>query len=721
MVTPRPPSRRKLGRDTPGNSHPGTLATGARISHLTRNMADKKSKHRKNKQQRKANTNQTDSIPPVRTRKEKKNKALGPNKETPLQVTFTRMTRSKGNAGDGTQSPSKVPEAGKSQRTDAFSHKSSGKNTGESSLVPLFSKGQGQAEDLPSPKGSPSHDDVSKQASPTSEGSTYGGGETHDAIDSQVNTRKYVDPDKISKQQEHYKDMGPDILQTLSSMNAKLQKLDALDSLTITLKEGHSSVQEKVEGVLVQVGTVKNDLRRCEAKWEEGINALSERVSQLEQGAQGMDSKWDNKWDSYRTKLQKDAAITQSGIDSNSSKILELEAKVAQYQEKWETLEGLEKKIKDAAEKKFKVVQKAIKEEIQEEMSENIRVTVKQQIKEEKSSTTHRPPPEDAQPSQYDRMRDQAHRKRHNIILFGMADNESQDSDMKDVLTFFSERMNLTDLDIENTYRLGSYSNSKADRPRPLVVTFSNIRHRWAVWNRRGKIKFVQDIPIWLHEDLPKQLRNDNRVLQRIAKVARMNPELYGEVRVKDYKLNMNGQNYSTDDLHLLPKELSPQAVYSPRSDSALVFFTRNSPFSNHFPSNFSLEGLSFSCVEQYLAVQRAYLSQDKPLARRAMEQQDPAEHKVILNKLRNDHLEEWRRKVPELIRDALRAKFTQNTLLKDLLLSTHSLRLGEASKDTFWGVGLTLENQSVLDTDRWAPEGNLLGRTLMALREELS
>lgn len=98
-----------------------------------------------------------------------------------------------------------------------------------------------------------------------------------------------------------------------------------------------------------------------------------------------------------------------------------------------------------------------------------------------------------------------------------------------------------------------------------------------------------------------KKLRNDYRVLQRIAKVAKLSPEVYGEVRLKDYKLNINGQKFNTDNLHLLPKELSPHAVYTPRSESALVFFTRNSPYSNHFPSDFKLDGMSFSCMSNTL------------------------------------------------------------------------------------------------------------------------
>lgn len=665
-------------------------------------MADKKSKHRRNKQKKGNSNNSTGLAQQERTQNDKNNKssnkASNSNKVCPTQITFTRMTRSKVTIGDGESVAARTSKTANQQRdgelnstpsTATSNNLNSKAKDGGSSHISLFSA---------EPPGSRMTHHVSPNQSNTTDGT-----------DPQVNRQTYTNPDDASKQQGQYKDVGPDILQTLAVINEKLQKLDALDSLTAALKEGLSGVHEKVEGVLIQVGEVKKDLQSCDAKWEASISALSERITKLERNSEGMD----NKWEEYRTKVQKDISIIQPSIDSNSSRILELE-------EKWEALEAVEKKIKDAAEKKFKVVQKAIKQELQEEMQGGLKDSLKQELHEELVTNQKNPQTEDAQPSQYDRMRDQARRNRHNIILFGMADNESPDADLQDAQTFFSERMNLPRVEVENTYRLGQYGNNNSDKPRPLVVTFSNIKDRWAVWNRRGKIKFVKGVPIWLHEDLPKQLRNDNRVLQRIAKVARMNPELYGEVKVKDYTLNLNGQKYNMDNLHLLPKELSPHAVYSPRSESALVFFTRNSPFSNHFPSDFDLEGLSFSCVEQFLAVQRAFLSRDKPLARRAMEQKDPAEHKLILNKLRNDKLEEWRRNAPELISKALKAKFTQNSLLKDLLLSTYPLQIGEASKDTFWGVGLTLENQSVLDTDKWAPEGNLLGRTLMAIREDL-
>lgn len=130
----------------------------------------------------------------------------------------------------------------------------------------------------------------------------------------------------------------------------------------------------------------------------------------------------------------------------------------------------------------------------------------------------------------------------------------------------------------------------------------------------------MKDQPVWLQEDLPKRLREDSRVLQRVTKTTRALPERYSGVSIKDYKIRINGQNYGREDLHHLPEELSPERIYTPFSEEATLFFTKHSPFSNHFHSPFVLEGIRFVGIEQYLAVQKAHLANNKDLARQAME-----------------------------------------------------------------------------------------------------
>lgn len=179
--------------------------------------------------------------------------------------------------------------------------------------------------------------------------------------------------------------------------------------------------------------------------------------------------------------------------------------------------------------------------------------------------------------------------------------------------------------------------------------------------------------------------------------MAKQSPQTYGEVKVKDYKITINGNKYGLEDLHYLPPELQPEAVYTPRSSKAVVFFTKNSPLSNHYYAPFQLEGKEFSCIEQYLAFTKAKMAQQPNLAKRAMEQKDPAEHKIILNILRKDVQERWTEQAPDVILPAVRAKFLQNEQLANFLVETHPLPIGEASRDTVWGIGLTLESTDVL------------------------
>lgn len=321
--------------------------------------------------------------------------------------------------------------------------------------------------------------------------------------------------------------------------------------------------------------------------------------------------------------------------------------------------------------------------------------------------------------SSFDSLKERAFAKRLNIIVFGLADNNSADQDLKDVSSFFEKQMGLQGLNIQVTYRLGEYVLG-ALHPRPLVVKFTNMKDRWAVWNNKRKIPYDQSSPIRIQEDLPRKLREDIRVLQRIARKANSNQQKYGEVRVKDYKLNFKGTWYGIEDMKCLPPELHPQSVYSPRSSESVVFFTKHSPLSNHHPSQFTVDGMTFTCVEQYLALAKASLAENETLAKRAMDVKEPAGHKNILNLLRKDVQKKWAEQAPSIILPAIRAKFQQNDHLAQFLIDTYPLAIGEASRDTLWGVGMQLENKDVLDTGKWELNGNLLGNTLAQVRAEL-
>lgn len=189
---------------------------------------------------------------------------------------------------------------------------------------------------------------------------------------------------------------------------------------------------------------------------------------------------------------------------------------------------------------------------------------------------------------------------------------------------------------------------------------------------------------------------------------------------VRDFAVVLHGKSYTPAQLETLPFPLRPSTLATKKSDHALVFFTKLSVLSNHSPSDFTIQNKLFSNMEQYLAYNRAETSQQHDLAERALQTKDPVQAKFILNSLRNDHDQDWQRVREEITMVGLRAKFTQNPHLADYLKSTSAYQLGEASKNLVWGVGITLDDENILDTDKWIDSGNLLGELLMKVRSEL-
>lgn len=83
------------------------------------------------------------------------------------------------------------------------------------------------------------------------------------------------------------------------------------------------------------------------------------------------------------------------------------------------------------------------------------------------------------------------------------------------------------------------------------------------------------------------------------------------------------------------------------------------------------------------MAFRQASLSDNQTLIDKALNAQDPVQAKHILKSLKNDHADEWNEQVSNVALEGLRAKFSQNNILKKKLCDTYPLTLGEASKNT--------------------------------------
>lgn len=315
---------------------------------------------------------------------------------------------------------------------------------------------------------------------------------------------------------------------------------------------------------------------------------------------------------------------------------------------------------------------------------------------------------------------DEVFKKRHNLILTGISEKEDN-NERSEVTTFFKDHLKLKNVQIITAYRLGRPPHDGRAYDRPILVKFSRLSDRNRVWRMRHDVPQIEgQTRKKIQADLPKKIRDNVNILYRVIQAA-SNIEDFKTAYIRDFAVMLHGKQYTADNLELLPPPLRPSSLSVRESDEALVFFSRFCFLSNHYPSQFIIDGQSFHHVEQFLAYKKAQLSQKDEVIQRALQASDPVEAKSILNLLHKDYLHEWEKIRDDVTTTALRQKFTQNSQLAAMLKDTRNLKLGEASKDPSWGVGFTLEDQEVLDVRKWTPHGNLLGKTLMKIRDELT
>lgn len=181
----------------------------------------------------------------------------------------------------------------------------------------------------------------------------------------------------------------------------------------------------------------------------------------------------------------------------------------------------------------------------------------------------------------------------------------------------------------------------------------------------------------------------------------------------------LEGKAYAPNQLEQLPEPIRPSTLANPKSDKALAFFSKHSPFSNHYMSKFSVKGVTYNNIEQFLAYRKAQFANQDHLASQSQDTPNPVDAKAILNKLKCLCPKDWYEQAPTILEEGLKEKFRQNQYLFEILIDSRGLQLGEASKATTWGIGMTLTDPHVLAVSKWHPKGNLLGRTLMKVRDD--
>ena len=145
-----------------------------------------------------------------------------------------------------------------------------------------------------------------------------------------------------------------------------------------------------------------------------------------------------------------------------------------------------------------------------------------------------------------------------------------------------------------------------------------------------------------------------------------------------------------------------------------------NGYLSNWYLSHFTVNGIDFSSMEQFMMYQKAMYFHDAEKAQHILATDDVSLIKEYGRQVAGYKESIWNGIRQIVIYEGLIAKFSQNSVLCKKLLDTQDAILAEcAVKDLIWGIGLSMKDAKRLEIAQWRGQ-NLLGYALMMVRNRL-
>lgn len=145
-----------------------------------------------------------------------------------------------------------------------------------------------------------------------------------------------------------------------------------------------------------------------------------------------------------------------------------------------------------------------------------------------------------------------------------------------------------------------------------------------------------------------------------------------------------------------------------------------NGYLSNWYLSDFEIDGVRYSSMEQYMMYQKAMTFQDNEIAQQILETFDVGKIKALGRSVKGYDDLVWSGMRQIIVYHGVLEKFRQNDELKKKLLATEQDVLAEcAVQDKIWGIGLSMKDEGRFDMHKWQGQ-NLLGFSLMYARSVL-
>lgn len=140
----------------------------------------------------------------------------------------------------------------------------------------------------------------------------------------------------------------------------------------------------------------------------------------------------------------------------------------------------------------------------------------------------------------------------------------------------------------------------------------------------------------------------------------------------------------------------------------------------NPSPSSFTIDGIAYSCAEQWMMAEKARLFGDAECLAKILASDSPRGMKEHGRRVRGFDVDKWNGAAREIVYRGNLAKFSQNDSLREHLMATGDKPIGESSpEDLVWGIGFHMDDPRSDNPAQWTGT-NWLGEALMRVRSEL-
>ena len=297
--------------------------------------------------------------------------------------------------------------------------------------------------------------------------------------------------------------------------------------------------------------------------------------------------------------------------------------------------------------------------------------------------------------------------------------NEDLKRYVNEILTYLNPEVNTAE--VVSVSRLGRkpllqqttrHPTRYNDRPRPILVVFSNVHARNAIYFSRTKLGKSDNFRgIYLNDDVTQLTRKTREEYRSVAALARAEG---CEIRVHSDGIVIDGHKYRHDDN--LPERFTLDKAKTVNIDGEIFFHSEHSYLSNFYPSPIIQGETVHPTAEHRFQSAKCLLANDHHRLKEIQQAATPLEAKRIADQIPDTP--EWRAHRDEALTKTIDEKFRQNKQLIELLLSTGDARLNEATTNAYYGIGANLHSREVRDKSYKGL--NKLGLTLMKKRNDI-